>query len=223
MSATDWRRELKSQALAAIAAVISLAAVVTPWTLRNATIYGEPVLISTNGGITFWMGNTPGTDGSYAPIPHDVSRLASLEVEKILSARAWAYIKEDPAAFVWRTLKKAGKLYSNESIGVGWNSLGIKAALGDSAVEPLKRLTQISWAALFLLALLGVWTLLRERGWWRTAVSPPVMVVAYFTAIHAVTVSQDRYHLSFASFLAMLMAAGLFVAFQQHSIRLRRN
>ncbi len=223
MSATDWRRELRCQAKIATAAVIALAAMVTPWTIRNNAIYGEPVLISTNGGITFWMGNTPGTDGSYAPIPHEVSQLASLEAEKILSARAWAYIEADPAAFVWRTLQKAIKLYSNESIGVGWNSLGIKAVLGESAIEPLKRFTQISWAALFFLALVGALSLLRERGWWHTAVSPPVLVIAYFTAIHAVTVSQDRYHLSFASFLAVLMATGLSVAIQQYSRRSRRN
>jgi hypothetical protein len=223
MYGTNWRHSVKSQAITVVAAIIMLAAVVAPWTLRNNALYGEPVLVSTNGGITFWMGNTPGTDGSYAPIPHELSHLPGIEQEKILSARAWSYIESEPAAFFSRTVLKAIKLYANESIGVTWNSSGIKAVLGESAIEPLKRFTQVTWAALFLLALVGTWSLMRERGWWHTAVSPPFMVIAYFTAIHAVTVSQDRYHLSFASFLAMLMAAGLSVAIQQYSRRSRRN
>jgi 4-amino-4-deoxy-L-arabinose transferase-like glycosyltransferase len=223
LSATDWRNELKSQAKIAVAAVIALAAVVAPWTLRNNALYGKPVLVSTNGGITFWMGNTPGTDGSYAPIPHELSHLPGIEQERILSARAWDYIESEPAAFVSRTALKVIKLYSNESIGVTWNSLGIGASFGENAIEPLKRFTQISWAVLFFFALVGIWSLFRDRGWWYAAVSPPVMVIAYFTAIHAVTVSQDRYHLSFASFLAVLMAAGICVFFQHYSKRMRRS
>jgi len=46
--------------------VISLttALIVTPWILRNVIIHKAPVLISTNGGFTFWNGNNPFTTGS---------------------------------------------------------------------------------------------------------------------------------------------------------------
>jgi len=46
--------------------VISLVTVLTiaPWTIRNVAIHKAPVLISTNGGFTFWNGNNPFTTGS---------------------------------------------------------------------------------------------------------------------------------------------------------------
>jgi len=49
-----------------IGLVIALFALLTiaPWTLRNYSIHGQLVPISTNGGFTFWNGNNPFTTGS---------------------------------------------------------------------------------------------------------------------------------------------------------------
>jgi hypothetical protein len=43
----------------ALAFCVSAAAVVTPWTLRNAKEYGRFVLVASEGGVTFWTGNHP--------------------------------------------------------------------------------------------------------------------------------------------------------------------
>ncbi|MEW6756041.1 MAG: hypothetical protein AB1505_34440, partial [Candidatus Latescibacterota bacterium] len=41
---------------------------VLPWTLRNWRVHGQPVLVSTNGGFNFWIGNNPlATGDAYAP------------------------------------------------------------------------------------------------------------------------------------------------------------
>jgi hypothetical protein len=43
----------------ALALCASAAAVVAPWTLRNAKEYGRFVLVAAEGGVTFWTGNHP--------------------------------------------------------------------------------------------------------------------------------------------------------------------
>jgi 4-amino-4-deoxy-L-arabinose transferase-like glycosyltransferase len=195
--------------LACIAvATIAMATVIAPWTYRNYQLYGERVLISTNGGITFWMGNTPGTDGSYMDPPTELNGVPDNELEKILNERAWQYIRAEPGEFALRTLRKFARLYSNESIGVLWNEPGIAAVMGEAAVTPMKRVTQLSWGALFVVGLAGVWTLARQRGLWPLLISPPFVIIGYFTVVYSFTVSMDRYHLSFATMMAIFMAIG---------------
>ncbi len=41
-----------------------------------------------------------------------------------------------------------------------------------------------------------------------TLLTPPVLLWAYFTAAHAATVIQDRYHFAFIPFVSMLTVAG---------------
>jgi len=48
-----WRRRLALVVALAIGACVAIA----PWTIRNYIHYGRPVLIATEGGVTFWTGN----------------------------------------------------------------------------------------------------------------------------------------------------------------------
>ena len=43
----------------AIAFVLAAAAIVAPWTARNARAHGRFVLVASEGGVTFWTGNHP--------------------------------------------------------------------------------------------------------------------------------------------------------------------
>jgi hypothetical protein len=53
------RRHVRAVALTATGALL----VVAPWTARNWIEYGRPVLIASEGGITFWTGNHPLSPG----------------------------------------------------------------------------------------------------------------------------------------------------------------
>ena len=70
-------------------------------------------------------------------------------------------------------------------------------------------MTQASWALIFALAVVGLGASLYKVGWVKTLFSPLSLSVAYFTAIHMVVVSQERYHLAFAGQLAIFSALGL--------------
>ena len=202
-------REVLRQAQILVVVGVAMAIVIAPWTWRNYQLFGEPVLISTNGSVTLWMGNTPGTDGRHKELPGDVAHLPENERAHVLGERARKYISDDPTAFVLRSLRKLVLLYNNESTGVGWNQLGIAESFGAGAVTPLKRFTQVTWAGIFLFALLGLVVLLRRKGLLPTLYSPIVMTILYYSAVHSVVVSQERYHLGFASQIAILSAIGM--------------
>jgi 4-amino-4-deoxy-L-arabinose transferase-like glycosyltransferase len=203
----SWPR-IAHQLRIGAAAVLAMAIVIGPWTLRNHALFGEPVLISTNGGITLWMGNAPGTDGSYMFVPEEYAGVPDNEQARILGGIARQHIKDEPLAFVFRSFRKLFILYANESIGVAWNKEGISQVFGESAVVPLKRFTQLTWAMILLVALLGVVVAFRRDGVRVTAASPLFSSVVYYSAVHSVIVAQDRYHLSFATQVAVFFSIG---------------
>ncbi|MCC5869649.1 MAG: glycosyltransferase family 39 protein [Gammaproteobacteria bacterium] len=209
------RDGLKRVALSLVLAAVGMAIVIAPWTARNFALFGETVLISTNGGITLWMGNNPDTDGQYSYVPEELADVPDNEQARILSERAREYIQADPVAFVGRAFRKLLLLYGNESIGVAWNEPGIEATFGPGAMTPLKRGTQITWALIFLAACVGLLVAGKRHGWLVVLTSPLFLSVAYFSAVHAVVVAQDRYHLAFATQIAIFSAIGALYLFDR--------
>lgn len=103
----------------AVALLVGTAAIVALPLARNVIVSGEPVLISSHGGLNFLVGNGPGANGVYRAIPGitpdiwgqsaDTKRLAEAEEGRPLSTRevsahfarkAWAWIRSEPGAAV---------------------------------------------------------------------------------------------------------------------------
>lgn len=187
--------------LAAVAGVVMLC-LILPWSWRNYQLFGHFVLVSTNGGVTLWMGNAPGTNGDFLDLPDTVKGMNDYQRNVILGALGRQYILDDLPGFVARSCMKLVRLYNNESIGVLWNTGGITQAFGADAVAWFKRFTQVSWAAIFALCLVGGGLMARARGVWRTLVSPLPLMMLYFSVVHAVVVAADRYHLVMATQVA---------------------
>jgi len=179
-----------------------LALFVSPWAYRNYQLYGAFVSMSTNGGATLWMGNKPGTNGGFLPLPEYVKGLDEHTRNQTLKQEAINYIKDDPLLFITRTAKKFISFHTRETIGVSWNQDGIKSALGESAIKPLKVVTQLYWSALLILSIAGLLLYLRNNGLWKTLFH----LWASTAAIHALIVSQDRYHIPLAPVIAAFAA-----------------
>jgi 4-amino-4-deoxy-L-arabinose transferase-like glycosyltransferase len=192
-----------------VTAVLTMAVVIAPWTIRNYKVFGEPVLISTNGGVTLWMGNAAGTDSQYLDVPAIYDSLPENERARVLGAEAKRIIAEDPGAFMQRAIKKFFLLYANESVGVIWNEKGITQSFGESWVNPMKYATRAGWAVIVLLATIGFFAGIRRIGWRPILFSPFLLMILYFTITHMVVKAQDRYHLAFATQIAVFSAIGL--------------
>lgn len=204
----NWRK-LLAQVPTLTVSIIALAIVVTPWSIRNTALFGNFVLISTNGGANLWMGNNPGTRGYYMPLPSFTEAMTEYERDKALGEIARTYILENPVGFVERTLQKAVLFHLSETIAVGWNEEGIRDRFGEAALFPLKVLTQGFWIMALLLALIGIAIIARQWGIVSTVMNPIVLIWLYFTAVHAVIVIQDRYHFPCHPFIAILAAIAI--------------
>ena len=212
---------LKQTACVTLCFVVMFA-LILPWSMRNKELFGEFVLISTNGGPNFWMGNNPETTGEYMSPPH-FPGLNEAQRDNRLRDEAMAYIKAEPGAFVLRTLRKAVRLHSHESIGVGWNERGLAKRIPDGAIEMLKHMSSLYWLGMLALGLGGLglfvkqqWPVRREHRlpeWLielaRLATNPAILIWAYFAAVHSITVVQDRYHFASIPFIAMLAGVAL--------------
>lgn len=179
---------------------------VAPWTYRNYTTFGEPVLISTNFGANFWMGNNPESTGDYMPLPDWVEGMGEAERAEALLDVAKDHVRKEPMAFLLRTAEKVLMLHSWETIGVAWNAPGIEARLGSAALTPLKLLLTGYWYLVLGLGVAGLAMTIYKLGV-VGLFHPTFAGWGYFTAIHAIVVAGDRYHMPSVPFIAL--SAGL--------------
>lgn len=197
-------RKLLAPALKATMTLLIACLLIAPWSIRNTRLLGSFVFISTNGGVNFWQGNNPTSDGSSEDSPAETSKMNEVARDRYMGRLATAYIKEYPGRFVVRTLSKAVRLYSHESIGVYWNQRGLDSRFGPSVFIPLKLFSSFYWACALMLGLCGFYNLIRQTGPAETFIHPTVIFWLYFTAVYAVTVIQDRYHFAAVPFIAAL-------------------
>jgi 4-amino-4-deoxy-L-arabinose transferase-like glycosyltransferase len=113
-----WLLKTRNAGLAAALIAVAMA-VVTPWTGRNARVYGRFVLVASEGGVTFWTGNHPLARGEgdlaanlelkNAEIEFRRAHpgLTAEELEPLYYRDAFASIARQPTRWVWLLIKKA--------------------------------------------------------------------------------------------------------------------
>lgn len=204
----------------AVGAILGFIAVlVAPWTYRNYRVLGEPVAIATNSGANLWMGNNPQTTGEYMDEP-PMPGMNEVERDRHMKGLALEYIRQHPGRFLLRTGLKLLRLHERESIGVNWNEAGLAqrfpptvvSSEGQESVRPhrvvmlLKLGSNAYWWAMLALGLAGIILLSRTIGIGRAVLHPAVLWWAYYGALHAITVIQDRYHFPSIPMIAILAA-----------------
>lgn len=223
--------KLNTIARTAIATVLMLACI-APWTYRNYTAFDDAfVPISTNGGSNFWMGNNPQTTGGYMPAPPVENYGGEPQRDAALKDEALAYIRAEPLAFAKRTAIKAVRLHERESIGVTWNEPSLTRtaestadALGLPAdpwaariVLGVKLISNIFWWFVVIAGALGIVRLALSGAWLAALLNPATLAWFYFTAVHAITVIQDRYHFASIPMIAILAAVALTKRPREHT------
>jgi hypothetical protein len=150
------------------AALVGVAAmVVSPWVIRNQRVFGKPIVTTTHGGYTLYLGNNPEffaylehsedalpwapSDKLFAFHPYAVppSRHVELGEDQLLYAGAREAIREQPATFVRACLYRVGQL---------WSPLPNRLTAEESTGRRLLRYAVAGWyCGVYLLAAVGVW------------------------------------------------------------------
>ncbi len=187
---------------AVVISVVVAALLIAPWAVRNSREFHRPVLLSTNGGVTLWMGNHANSGGGYAEVPAEFAGLDEATRDERMGGIAKAYIRAHPGQFVWNSLRRLQDTFGRETIGIAWNEPGLVRAFGPRVLVGLKLVSQAYWLAVLALGLAGFVLLAMSLGVWRAVSHPGAITWLYFAGVHAVIVSQDRYHFPVTPYIA---------------------
>lgn len=160
-----WRR--------AFLAALGAAAVLLPWGMRNAVIFGSPVFGTTHGGYTLYLANNPDYYAYLlAPGRRGVWDAAEFNRRWEGELRA-AGVEGEPAAdrlayaLAWRTIAAQPGTFFRACWGRLASFWGVLPNAGDGDGAPFRRWARYAVAGFYALEMLaavgGLWAILRGR------------------------------------------------------------
>jgi 4-amino-4-deoxy-L-arabinose transferase-like glycosyltransferase len=193
------------------AAVAVALVIVLPWSYRNYQIFGEWVLVSTNGGLTLLTGNNPSARGDFTeddPLIRSIPRTVEtqIEVDKEARHRAIEWIKNYPADFLKLLPLKFYRLWAPDgesewSFQAGFKNYE-KHAVWFRAVRYLNQVYYIFLLGVFVFAGLVLFSEKARIDWWAL----PYFLAIYQTIIAFVFSGQSRFHYPIMPFIIVCCA-----------------
>jgi hypothetical protein len=200
----EWRRTLNEYAFVAVCMGLTI----LPWTIRNINVLGHPVIISTNGGINFLMGNNPDANGRYKPATNDrVAAVWSDEVqrEQVAYQEGLRFIQSHPGRFVQLAFKKLFFLLYADWDGIYENLRKVSFPVGNQVRYVLYGLCQSYYLMIMALFVLS----LTKRSAWTSETGVLFVILAYWLVIHMLIVAEPRYHFPIMPLIYVLAAPAL--------------
>lgn len=195
---------------------VFMASLILPVTYLNYSRGGEFVLIATQGGVNFWIGNNPDTNGIASDLPgygpfwtdddaigyaeHESGRaLKPGEQSNFYYRKGWNYILSHPIDALFSMVRKTALFFNRFELS---NNKHIGYFAGLSPWLP--PLIYLNLGVLLPLALLGIWVH-RYR--------PEVRILGLVTVLFAISVIlffiTSRFRMPVIPPLVLLSAAGL--------------
>jgi hypothetical protein len=209
-----WR----SLGIAMLAAIV----VMSPWLIRNQSVFGEFVFVSTNGGDNLLIGNHEGADGRYKnPDAAGLERAEGMSEparDKAARAAAFAYMTDHPLRTIRRWPRKLKLTFMTGTDAAYWGfqktagELTIPGAGSDKQQFKSFRRTSQDFVKWLMWALaLGVVTAFAANWMKRPgAAFPalPIVMICYAGALGLVFFGNPRFAFPVIPFIAMSAAYG---------------
>jgi 4-amino-4-deoxy-L-arabinose transferase-like glycosyltransferase len=178
-----WVGEGRAAWRGAALCIAGLVAVMGPWWVRNAGVYGRFVPTALWMGASLYDGLNPNATGASEMIPFlrdpEIWPLDEQDQDAELTRRALAFARENPGRVLGLAAVKLGRYWSPWPHAAGFRSLGL--AVGSAVVE----------GPILVLMALGLWDRRRDPRAWVLLAGP----LLYFAAVHAVFASSMRYRI----------------------------
>jgi 4-amino-4-deoxy-L-arabinose transferase-like glycosyltransferase len=185
-----------------LALLIGFALVVGPWTARNYLVYRQLVVVDTNGGVSFWLGNLLSPEERNLQQVWNETLPNSALRQQVALERARENILAEPGLFLARMRLKSVSLWqldlrlfaAGDTRGPTWEDTSVAfAAISDA-----------QYVLLTLAALLGMWLAPAASR------SLPVLLwPLYGTLLSAVTLGHPRLRVPLLVSLAVFAALPL--------------
>ena len=182
----------------AILILLGVLAGLAPVTIRNIVVADQFALVSSHGGINFYIGNGEGATGFFRGIPGMRSTIEGLAVGESsdYSRRAWTWIREHPVDWirllVWKSYATLNTAHISTPFSYTFYAYDAGTLLKGLVIGP------------WLIVPLGLYGLLRRRA--------PAMLIAFvvgYAASVVVFFVTERYKLPLFVALAIASGAGL--------------
>lgn len=219
MKKVNWQDFIRLTAVLLVAMLITH----TPWAIRNYRAFGEPVLLTTNGGFNLAMGFNEASDGLYmggiteiivgSPFNWNTYRvesgLSETELDKTLKKYAIEYIKSHPFRSMMLVFPKLRYYFQDDVSGVYHNIVITSGTTPIWLWKGLRIVAQLYYMLIMALALF-LFVMLRRSLFKQYPASVFVLMpILYWTALHGIFFGGDRFHLPILPFTAVLSAASL--------------
>ena len=192
--------------------LVGMTIVIAPWTIRNYRVFGQFVLISSNGGSNLYRANNPLATGGYMSRGEiDISGYDELSSSKLGFKHAKTWILENSGAFLLLSLQKQIRFLGDDSVGVyGTLRRSDSDMVGTRTYYALKGFANLFWLVVWMCIVVGILRLLRSLRTFRDNQTYTMgfilisVAILYFYGLHSVFESSSKYHMPLVGIFAIL-------------------
>lgn len=215
-------KNLRKSLLRGLLIQLVILSIAVPWAIRNYIKLGTPVLYTTAIGTALYFGNNPNINPSSLPpeLGGDINYfLARNEVEQNTAGKRAAirWIREHPIEFINKSFNRV--LYHLGMDREQWiitdnfhTIMPTKKKPLDRTIAILSQLDQSYYAAVFILAVLGLFLYLLNYSAFNKY-TLIVFTIIYYLSIIAVTLGHRKYRLVIEPLFYLMAALAFYVVF----------
>ena len=212
----------------AIAYLLACLLMVLPWTIRNYQAFDLVIPVSAGVGAGLWMGSDQLSRGSWpmsqtmetqiwesagiTPLPYPHA-MYDVSTDRLLRAKGWARITEEPARYFWMTLTRAFDFWIGNSFYLVSSDQGFVLGIAGDAAERGWLVATYSVAKRLLLipglVVLALWSAWSHRSRWRELLPLYMFPICLMLGYVPFAVEAGRYALPVLPCLMLLSMAVL--------------